>query len=450
MSSSRASDESANHRGEGSREGLRCRFTIACVVLASVAQILGPAAVTAQTPVPVIRVTFADAIRRAQDNNPTVAGAAAGILRAEGLVRQARAATLVQLSGNLTTTTLNQGIEFSGQTVTPRNALAASLTAGMPILAAAAWARRTQAEDTRNVAELSVAETRRQVAFATADAYLAILAQRRIVDSALRARDVAKAHYDLARQLEQGGSGSRLNALRAQQQWSTDEGLLETGNLSLYRAQEALGVLIAADGPADAIDEPDFAVPPADEDPPAGAQPYRADLRLFAAEHQAAERVLRDSSKDWWPTVDALFQPSTVYPSQLFLPQNTWRFLTQTTVPLVDSGSRAGVKIQRRADVEQARAQLAGASIQAASERRAARAAVASIERSVVAARAAADQARQVETITNVSFRAGAATNIEVIDAQRVARDTDAAVAIAEDQLRRARLDLLNALGRFP
>jgi len=53
-------------------------------------------------------------------------------------------------------------------------------------------------------------------------------------------------------------------------------------------------------------------------------------------------------------------------------------------------------------------------------------------------------------TITNVSFRAGAATNIEVIDAERGARDADTAVAQAEDTLRRARLELLNALGRFP
>ena len=52
--------------------------------------------------------------------------------------------------------------------------------------------------------------------------------------------------------------------------------------------------------------------------------------------------------------------------------------------------------------------------------------------------------------ITNVSFRAGAATNIEVIDAERAARDADTAVAVAEDTLRRARLDLLTALGRFP
>jgi len=37
-----------------------------------------------------------------------------------------------------------------------------------------------------------------------------------------------------------------------------------------------------------------------------------------------------------------------------------------------------------------------------------------------------------------------------VVDAERVARDSDNAVAISEDSLRRARLDLLTALGRFP
>jgi hypothetical protein len=37
-----------------------------------------------------------------------------------------------------------------------------------------------------------------------------------------------------------------------------------------------------------------------------------------------------------------------------------------------------------------------------------------------------------------------------VIDAQRSARDADAAAELAADTVRRARLDLLTALGRFP
>src|SRR5581483_9195146 len=133
-----------------------------------------------------------------------------------------------------------------------------------------------------------------------------------------------------------------------------------------------------------------------------------------------------------------------------FQPQNSWRLLMQANVPIFDSGQRASVRAQRQAAVDQARASFASASILASSQVRAAREAVASGERGLVSARAAADQAQQVVNITNISFRAGAATNIEVIDAERSARDADTAVAIAEDQLRRARLELLNALGRFP
>jgi outer membrane protein TolC len=376
-----------------------------------------------------------------------MAEAATGILRAEGLIRQARGATRLQLNGAITTTTLNTGVEFDGSTVTPQNQVTASVTADYPLVAAAAWARRAQAQDQKNVAELTVADTRRQVALSAADVYLTIITQHHIVESNVRARDIAKAHFDLASQLEQSGAGSRLNSLRAQQQYSSDIGLVEVAQLALYRAQEALGVLIVIDGPVDAIDDPVFDLPP---DTPAPLLQTRTDLRLFAGEQDAAERVFRDSSKDWWPTLDALFTPSTNYPSQFFLPANSWRFLLQANVPIFDSGQRAGVKTQRQAAFELARVTLTGAVTEANSQVRLAREAIASGERTVASARAAAEQAQEVVRITNISFRAGAATNIEVIDAERTARDVDTAVALAEDNLRHARLDLLAALGRFP
>jgi outer membrane protein TolC len=400
----------------------------------------------AQTPTPVERVSFEEAIRRAVAENPTVAIAAAGILRADGLLRQARSATGVQLTGNLTTTTLNTGSEFQDTTVVPRNQVAVSGTATMPILAASAWARRAEAMDNQQVAELNVADIRRQVALAAADAYLTVIAQRRTAEAIVRARDVARAHYDLANELEQGGRGSHLNTLRAQQQWSTDEGLVERASLGLYRAQEALGVLIVAPGPVDAAAEPTFTIPEGSEN----LIQFRSDLKLFAAERSAAERVVRDSSKDYWPSLTASFQPQVIYPPQFFSPSGSWRFLMQMNVPLFDGGQRASQRVQRQAVLDVAQANLNGAMTRASSEVRAAREAVASNERSLASARAGADQAQQVVNITNVSFRAGAATNIEVIDAERTARDADTAVAQAEDVLRRARLELLTALGRFP
>ncbi len=163
-----------------------------------------------------------------------------------------------------------------------------------------------------------------------------------------------------------------------------------------------------------------------------------------------AERVLRDTSREWWPSVDALFLPQSIYPSGFFFPTNSWRFLVQANVPMFDSGQRASLRTQRQAALDVTRANVSGAAIQASSQVRAARAAVDSGERTLARARESADQAQQVVDITNVAFRAGGATNIEVIDAERTARDADTAVAVAEDMLRRARFELLNALGRFP
>lgn len=414
----------------------------------------------AQPPNPLERVTFEEAVTRAVRNNPSVATAAASILRAEGLLDQARAGSRLQVNGSVVTTTLNRGVEFDGTRVTPRNQLAATLDVRMPLYAPARWARAAQAADNKEVAELSADDVRRQTALATADAYLTIIVRRRAVEANVVARDTARAHFDLAHELQRSGAGSLLNELRAQQELTLDEGLVESARMALYRAQEALGVLIVSDGPVDASDEPQFATPAGLEPvvpgtpggSPARVEPLRArtDLKLFAAEQQAAERVLRDSARDRFPSLDAVFQPSSTYPSQFFAPQNSWRLLMQFSVPLFDSGQRHGLKIERQAAVEQSRATYAGALVTARSEVRAAREAVASGERGLATARAGAEQARRVVEIVNVSFRAGAATNIEVIDAERRARDADLAVAAAEDTLRRARLELLTAAGQFP
>jgi outer membrane protein TolC len=412
----------------------------ACLVLATPA---------AAQPQPAERVTFDEAVRRAVERHPSAAIAASGILRAEALLTQTRSAARLQVAGSLTTTTLNRGVEFEGTTVTPRSSLLGTLDVRMPLYAPAQWARRAQAADQVEVAALSAAETRRQIALATADAYLAIIARRRVVEANVRARDVARAHFDLATELERGGTGSRLNRIRAEQELSTVVGVVESAQLALYRAQEALGVLLVADGPVDASEEPRF------EEAAAGTASddvfrSRIDIRLFLAQQSAAERVLNDTRTEYRPYFEAILQPATTYPSQFFTPQNSWRFMTQLTMPLFDSGRRAGQRVERQAAVDRSRATVQEALTAAVSEARVAREAVASTQRALASAQAAAAQAQEVVDIVNVSFRAGAATNIEVIDAERRARDADTQVAVAEDALRRARLELLIALGQFP
>ena len=410
----------------------------------------GAARAHAQAPA-MQKISFADAIQRAIERNPSAAAAAAQILRADAFVRQARAATLLAVTGNVTSTTVNTSVKFDDTTVTPQTQVTATLDVSMPIYAPAAWARRTQAADQRDIATLGAVETRRQIAAAAAHAYLEVIADHRLVEGNTRARDAAKAHYDYAHTQLEAGRGSLLNELRAQQEMSSTEVLLEAVSLALYRAQEALGVVLVADGPVDTIDEPVFEVPAEPGlDEPAGLALARPDLRLFAAEAQAADRVVRDSGKDRLPAIQGIFTPQATYPSQFFLPSQSWRALVFLSVPVFDSGLRAGVKQEREASLDAARAASAGALTQARAEVRAARESIRRAERALASARAATGQAGRVLEIVTISFKAGASTNLEVIDAERRARDTDNAAAIAEDVLRRAKLDLLNALGRFP
>jgi outer membrane protein len=402
----------------------------------------------AQPPQPTERVTFDDAIKRAIMLNPSSAIAAADILRADGLLQQARSDARLHVTGTATSTTLNQGIEFQGTTVTPQTSVLGMFDIRYPLYAPVLWARRVEAADNRNVAILSADEIRRQTAVAAADAYLTIIARRRVIEANIRARDVAQAHLDLATELEQQGSGSRLNRLRAAQEVSIDTGFIETAQFALYSAQEALGVLLAADGPIDTADIPAFDIP--SDAAISSALSARTDLKLFNAQQHAAEQMLANNTKSYLPVFEGIFQPQSTYPRQFFVPSNSWQFLIQMNFLTFDSGFRAGERVARQAAVNTARANVANRVTNISSEVRTARESVASAERVLTTERQAAEQANQVVDILNVSFRAGASTNIEVIDAQRAARDADTNVAVAEDAVRRARFNLLNAVGRFP
>ena len=225
--------------------------------------------------------------------NPSVAIAAANILRAEALLQQARAATRPAISAEGSNVTLDDAREVDGDVVTPQNTFSASVPVSMPLFAPAQWARRAQADDQRRVAQASAEDIRRQVAVATAQAYLTVIAAHRVVEAQERSRDTAKAFFDYAHERFKAGASSRLNELRAQQTLSSDEALVEQAQLGLYRTQEALGVLVAADHPIDATNEPAFDIP-AQADAAAATQAIglRTDIKLFTLEVEAARRVV--------------------------------------------------------------------------------------------------------------------------------------------------------------
>jgi outer membrane protein TolC len=411
--------------------------------------VLTLAASTAFAQSPIIpRVDLDEAVRRALAKNPSVAQAATAILRAEALLDQTRSGVRPTVSAGATNVTIDHQRGFAGGVTQPQDQLTLSADVSMPILAPSRWASLNQGRDQIDVATRSAAEVRRQIAVAAAQAYLAVIAGQRQIDVDLRALDAALAHLDYAEKRLEGGAGSRLNQLRAAQVVSSEESQIENGRLALLRAQEALGVLLAENGPVDAASEPAFDVPTTVAE--AEWLAARPDVKFQEATIDAAKRVVRDSARDWLPTGTATFTPQYVTPAGLFQPSKTWRLVLSFTQPLYEGGQRKAVMRLRDVSLNQAKLALDATEIQARSEVRLAQASLSSRERALATARLASTQAGEVLQITIAAFEVGATTNIEVIDAQRSARDADTTATIAEDAVRRAKLDLLVALGRFP
>jgi outer membrane protein TolC len=409
--------------------------------------VLGAApALQAQTPIPAI--AFDQAIAEGIVRNPTVARAASAIGRAESILSQAQALTRPNLNARITSTMVDTPVAFDDNVIQPRNQVTFSGEVSVPVLAPARWAATAQARDQVEVAAESAAEVRRQIAEATAEAWLMVLAAQRQVAVEERALETAQAHLQYAERRFEAGAGSRLNMVRASQEVSGGEARLEATRLTLRSAQEALGVLLAADGPIDAAGEPVLPVPQVVAET-AWVQ-ARPDIRAQTSIVRANERIVRDSWKDVAPEAIASFDPQYLTPAGLFQPSRSWRFTVSLVQPIFLGGLQRAVTRERQTALESERLALRELEQQARSQIRLAQATVESRERALASVRRAADQADEVLRITTVAFEVGATTNIEVIDAQRSARDAETNAAVAQDQLEQAKLDLLVAIGAFP
>jgi outer membrane protein TolC len=163
----------------------------------------------------------------------------------------------------------------------------------------------------------------------------------------------------------------------------------------------------------------------------------------------AADRVVRDTWKSWLPELTAGFTPQYVTPPGFFAPAATWAAVFQLQVPIYD-GTIGATRRVRVADREVAQLRLNAVKVQARSELRVAQEAVVRNERIVTANRRAAEDAGEALRISEIAYKAGATTNVEVVQAQQTASNAAIAAAQAEDRLLQARLDLLLALGQFP
>jgi outer membrane protein TolC len=398
------------------------------------------------------RLSLEEAVRRAVARNPTSLIAEQEIRRAEGILKEARAPSLPFLSANAAAIRNDAERQLGGRVFAPLSSRSANLNLTIPLFAPQRWLAWAHAGEQVDIARASLEDARRSVAVITARTYLSVIAQHRLVQITVQARDSAKAHLDDAHARFEVGSGNRLDEVRAGQELAGDEAQLAQAEANLVKAREALGVLVAAEGPVEVEQDLALPAPPLPEEALRDVEENRPDVLASRQRAEAARKVVRDSWADYLPLLSAVLQPfyNSTTPFITTVPQTGWQAQLVLTLPIFDGGTRYGLRRERSALYEESKAQLEGLLRQARSDVRGSFEAVRRADESVRSARQAARLAHDALEMTMLAYREGATNDLEVVDAQRRARDADVAALSAEDTARQARIDLLAASGKFP
>lgn len=395
-------------------------------------------------------VTFDAAVGAALERNPQIAAALADIQRAEAIRAQVRAAWLPSATVNAAYTRLDDDRRLGDRVLTPRDSLSVNLTLAVPLLAPARWVQSAQATEQIAITEQAAEDVRRALATAVGRTYLTLLAQHRNVEIAERSRQNAQAHREVAQRRFEQRYGSRLDQVRAAQEEATAAAQAETARAQLVRLQEALGVLLGAGRAQDAIDEPPLDANASLESALAEAARQRSDVELARRQVALAERIV---DQDWTlfaPSLTGLVQPFYQEPPTATIPRTGWQAQLVFSLPLLEGGLRVAQRREHTALVARAHAVLAGVVAQVEADVRASLAELERARSALTLAKQAASLGEDALALSALAYREGATSNIEVVDAERRARDAQTAAAAADDAYRQAALDLLIAEGRFP
>ncbi len=398
---------------------------------------------------PVEPISFTEAIERAIAQAPRMSQVRASVGRAEALVVQSRAAWLPTLSLNGTFTQLEGNRGLADRVLLPASSAGANLQLGFPLLAAPRWIATGQAELSVEAAKADEVEARRTLASVVGRAWLTVELQHKLLAVTERARKTSADQLELATLRQSGGLGTRLDLVRARRELADNEGRLARARADLALSQEVLGVLVGAPRPLDVSGEAQLPAVPRSEELDAAID-RRPDVRAAHTRTTLAARAVELSWTDYLPTAGLSVQPTAQTPPTPTQPALGLTAQVSGQLMLFDGLARSGQKQERVAALEIARSQEDEVRLKGQSELRLALEVLAHREVAASAASRSASLALEAEGLARAAWKEGASTNVELIEAERSARDAESLAEAARTSELSARLDALIAAARFP
>lgn len=415
------------------------------------------------------RISLEEAQRIALARNPNILSVAQEIHRSEAMMQQAWASIFPSLGIGVTYTHADEptvvSFDMGGSealfgpadeiVVQQQDIARLQATATQPLFNGPSIPAIRLSHAARDLSRLSVEQVRGQMALAVARAFYGIVTARRTIDLLDRHLDLAQEHVSAARARLEAQAGLAIDVARAELQIESTRSQRERALLGYQNARDSLALLMGI--PPD--DLPILAEPAlptrevgSPEELVETALAERLDLR-------SAQRQIRMAELDR-DTVTWSFAPSLNLSWQLNYTLSelggfgdrrySWNLIVLANFSLFDGGRRYGQLRDRRARLRQARLNAESlersAVIQVRQSFRAWRTALTTLQ---ISGRQL-ELASEAHRLARASYEAGAASNLEVVDAQRslVSAEVDQVIQRLNVQL--ALIELMASLEVSP
>lgn len=395
--------------------------------------------------------TWRDVLTLISARSPDLLIAVQEIARAEGLARQALAAALPSINASaVVNQSLIPGTTFVagvGQVEQRLTTLRADITVSQPLLAPRAWYGIDTAKLNVEIARMNVEDRQRVVLAAVADAVVNVVTAERVAEINRVGLRSSLELLELTRRRAELGTGTKLDVVRAEQDVALARSNIVTGDESLRKTREALGLALGSSD-AFAVD-PGISLNEVESSLRSicaqGGADERPDVRAARAQLKVTERGVTDAKLAFAPRADLSSTASSSYVVQSEFANNQWSIQALLTIPIWDGGSRYGATRVARAQVEQQRARVDAARRAASLEQTQATRGIEVAEQARGVAAQARDLATETARLTRVAFSAGTATSFELVQAQQALRQAELQLALRDFELVRAKITALLA-----